>query len=127
MNNACELYEHYGEGEDYSLVVKDSARTKQSIPVSFRVENLQSETKEDSQTIYPNPSDGNQIYVMADDSDEAKISMYDLAGREIQTLQNPMSQYVVSIRPNESLKIGDYIIVVQEGKNIKKHKMSVIK
>ena len=127
VNNACELYEHYGEGEDYSLVVKDSARTKQSIPVSLRVENLQSETKEDSQTIYPNPSDGNQIYIMANDSDEAKISMYDLAGREIQTLQNPMSQYVVSIRPNENLKIGTYIIIVQEGKTVKHHKMSVMK
>ena len=53
---------------------------------------------------------------MADDSDEAKISMYDLAGREIQILQNPMSQYVVSIKPNENLKIGTYIIFVQEGK-----------
>ena len=127
VSNACELYEHYGEGEDYSLVIKDSARTKQSIPVSLRAENLQSEIKEDAKTIYPNPSDGNQIYVMADDSEEAKISMYDLSGREIQTLQNPMSQYVVSIKPNESLKIGTYIIIVQEGKNIKKHKMSVMK
>ncbi|MBC7407052.1 MAG: T9SS type A sorting domain-containing protein [Arcicella sp.] len=127
VNNACELYEHYGEGEDYSLVVKDSARTKQSTPVSLRVDNLQSETKEDSKKIYPNPSDGNQIYVMTDNSDEAKISMYDLAGREVQTLQNPMSQYVMSIKPNENLKIGTYIILVQEGKNIKKYKMSVMK
>ncbi len=127
VNDACNLYEHYGEGEDYSLVLKDSARTKQSIQPVLRVASFQGEVKEDSKTIYPNPTDGNQIFVMTDESDEAKIAMYDLTGREIQTLQNPMSQYVVSLKPNESLKIGTYIIVVQEGKNVKQHKMSVMK
>lgn len=127
VSDACELYEHYGESEDYSLEVKDSARIKQSIQPSMRLASFLDEIKEDSKTIYPNPSDGNQIYVMTDESDEAKISMYDLNGREIKTLQNPMSQYVVSIRPNENLKIGTYVIIVQEAKNIKQHKMSVIK
>ena len=127
VTDACDLYEHYGEGEDYSLVVKDSARTKMSIQPSMRVASFEPEIKEDSKTIYPNPTDGNQIFVMTEESDNAKITLYDLTGREIQTLQNPMSQYVVSLKPNENLKIGTYVIVVQEGKKVKQHKMSVVK
>ena len=127
VNDACNLYEHYGEGEDYSLVLKDSARTTMSILPGMRVASFESDIKEDAKTIYPNPTDGNQIFVMTDESDEAKITMYDLTGREIQTLQNPMSQYVVSLKPNENLKIGTYIIVVQEGTNVKQHKMLVVK
>ena len=77
--------------------------------------------------VFPNPTIGTNFNVKVEDSDEARLNLMDLSGRDIRLNINKFTQTILEVTPLESLKVGTYILDVQTLGSLKKHKILILK
>ncbi len=111
----CNTYK-YGEAEDYTLVVPNIPAR---LSAEIIAENIPTE-------VYPNPSDGQKLFVrVPTDAKQTVITLHTLTGQPISFQQQPIDANLLSVRPNQKLQTGMYILKAHSANKVYTHKIIV--
>jgi hypothetical protein len=76
-------------------------------------------------SIYPNPSDGQEVYVQVPDAQIADIQVFNSTGFRVNIQQSIQHQNLVRIKPTETLPQGLYIVQVRSEGDLQIRKLIV--
>jgi hypothetical protein len=111
-----------------STALKSSATSGSSI--EDEVEVLEEVTvNEDAVSVFPNPTDQNNINVKVDDAEEGpvNIQMIDLSGRGMynQTFESEAVREGVQVQPTVTLQEGMYVIIIRENRRTRQKMLAI--
>ena len=76
-------------------------------------------------SIYPNPSNGQEVFVQVPDAELAEIQVYNSTGFKVATQQRVINKNLVNVRPYETLPQGLYVVQVRSEGDLQTRKLIV--
>ena len=132
INRATGRKLHASAGTDFTVDTTEPQWTGPN--VQWKLTETESETNithlplSERVAVYPNPSDGYYFKVKLNHThtDHLTVEVYDSFGRFIQRKEMPAEDTSLKIYPSDRLAPGLYLIRVQSGQMVSKHKMIVM-
>ncbi|QHT71043.1 T9SS type A sorting domain-containing protein [Rhodocytophaga rosea] len=75
--------------------------------------------------VYPNPSDGKQLYIQVPYKGEITVTLLNMAGAEVYAQRTMADGSFASVQPSHSLATGMYVVRVSTGKGTYQQKLLV--
>lgn len=75
--------------------------------------------------VYPNPTDGKEIYVRVPEEEEVAVGLYNLSGTKIPFSQTRKSANILALTPEQPLAMGMYLVNISTSESTVQKKLVV--